>query len=468
MEKPVVEMRRLNVILLSMVIALSAIMISMNYYTIKLLSASRAYINGESQYSKGQKEASGHLIAYIYGLNPADYQSFKSDISIPVGDRIAREALMAENNHPLARKGFLQAKNHPDDIDDMIWLFDRFKNIGLFANAVTIWRDADVLIERLRVVGVSVNSNPKLSAQEKNDLVASVNDLTTKLTVQEAAFSDDLGIICRKVNVYVFTANVLIMLIIVIGAVLYTGRVIHNIEYGRKKIAVQNKHLSAVNNELDQLIYSVTHDLRSPLASLNGLVELIDMQTDIGEIKEFTKMMKISIDKQNAFINTILRSAEAQNKADDDKCDLELIIDDVIAQNLAALKGNEIRIDKELEVKNVVCDQTKLITILNNLISNAVKYADVSKGYRFIKIRSFTQSSNLMIEVEDNGIGISEQNSKHIFDKYFVAKKSKSSLGIGLYLVKNIAIQMNGEITITSKPGQGSTFTLTLPGVYSN
>src|SRR4051812_18864500 len=98
MEKPDNQLKRLNFVLLSMVIVLSAVMILMNFYTIKILSASRAYINGESQYSKGQKEASGHLITYIYNQKFKDYELFQKQISIPIGDRIAREALSASGN----------------------------------------------------------------------------------------------------------------------------------------------------------------------------------------------------------------------------------------------------------------------------------------------------------------------------------------------------------------------------------
>lgn len=468
MEKPDNQLKRLNVILLSMVIVLSMVMIIMNYYTIKILSASRAYINGESQYSKGQKEASGHLITYIYSKNPKDYEIFKNEINIPIGDKMAREALSSGGNYPIARKEFLQAKNDIHDIDDLIWLFDSFKNVGLFAKAIQIWKEGDILVEQLGVLGLSAHSrieNKNLKLADRANMIASVNEVTTKLTIKEAAFSDTLGIVCREVNFYLFVANIVIMLIIIVSAVLYTGRLIRNIEYSRKRIALQNEHLTIVNEELDQLIYSVTHDLRSPLVSLNGLIELINYQTEIEPIKEFTALMTKSIDKQNEFIQNILSSAEKQNEKISDFCNLVALVDNVIAQNHAVLNGKEIKFIKELEATNVFCNVTKLQAILNNLISNAVKYSDINKTCPFVKIRSIVAGSRLIIEVQDNGIGITPENKDHIFDKYFVAQKGDNNMGIGLYLVKNMVLQMQGEIEVRSKPGQGSTFILKLPDI---
>jgi len=468
MEKPGQPIKRLNIILLTMVIALSAIMILMNYHTIKILSASRAYINGESQYSKGQKEASARLISYIYQQKEIDYTSFQNEIQIPIGDRIARNALLEGNKHALATNGFLQAKNNIADIDDMIWLFDHFKNVGLFAKAISIWGEGDILIGQLRQTGISAHQkiiNKQLSQTDRDNLIRSVKDITSQLTVKERAFSDTLGIVCRTVNLYLFIANVVIMLVIIISAVLYTGRMIHSIEDSRRKIAIQNAHLTGVNKELDQLIYSVTHDLRSPLVSLSGLVELINMQTDMDGVREFTGMMEMSIDKQYKFIDAILRSARSKDETIKELCKLDFIVNDIIAQNHILVGAKQIEFIKDLAVTDVFCDGTKLQTILNNLISNAVKYSDVNKSWPFVKIRSLVADSRLIIEVEDNGIGMSSNNTEKVFDKYFMAKKGKYNTGLGLYLVKNMILQMNGEIEVKSVWGQGSTFTLKIPHI---
>ena len=81
----------------------------------------------------------------------------------------------------------------------------------------------------------------------------------------------------------------------------------------------------------------------------------------------------------------------------------------------------------------------------------------------FVKITSLKIDSQFIVEVEDNGIGISAQNKKRIFDKYFTAQKGEHNIGLGLYLVKSMVTQMQGEIEVKSRSGQGSTFTFKLP-----
>src|SRR5476651_182382 len=113
MKTKVKSMKKMGAILLIIVTIASFTTIITNYYIIKILSASRAYINGESQYSKGEKEASKHLILYIYSEKPEDYNLFLKAIDIPIGDRYARQSLSNNaKNDNIAKFGFLQAKNH--------------------------------------------------------------------------------------------------------------------------------------------------------------------------------------------------------------------------------------------------------------------------------------------------------------------------------------------------------------------
>src|SRR5471030_1537527 len=120
------------VVLLLIIVIASASMTFMNYYTIKILSAARAYINGESQYSKGEKDATAHLINYIYLENETDYAAFEKAIDVPKGDRVARIALSSNYNYQQAKEGFLRGKNHAGDIDDMVWLFNSFQHLDMF------------------------------------------------------------------------------------------------------------------------------------------------------------------------------------------------------------------------------------------------------------------------------------------------------------------------------------------------
>jgi nitrogen-specific signal transduction histidine kinase len=377
---PVFFKKRTGRILMLIVILASAGMIVMNYYTIKILSAARAYINGESQYSKGQKDASAHLINFIYLEDAADYTSFEQSISVPEGDHIARIALSVNNNAGLAKMGFLQAKNHPDDIDDMIWLFRNFRWLYTFKQAIGIWVAADAMVHQLHQLGLQARqklTDGRFSAADKKGLILSISTISNDLTIKEQTFSNTLGILCRAIKVYIFTADVLVILVIVTSSLSYAGIMIRNLDNSKKLISEQNNNLQVINAGLDTFVFNVTHDLRSPLISLVGLIDLIDEETDIAQVKAYTVLMKDSLEKQERFISEMLVFIKSKHTGlVKNKCDLDEIIDNVFSQNHYMVNGKTVKFFKETELNNIESDALKLQVILNNLITNAVKYSD--------------------------------------------------------------------------------------------
>lgn len=460
--------KRTALILLTIVIVSSAVMIVMNYYTVRVLSAARAYINGESQYSKGQKDASAHLTNYIYLENEADYSFFEKAINVPIGDRIARITLSSNNsNYELAKAGFLQGKNHPKDIDDMIWLFKRFQHLAMFEKAIRIWTDGDAMVNDLGRLGLQAHqkvTGGKISAAEKRSLILAISNNSVQMTIKEQSFSATLGIICLTINVYIFTANVLIILVIVSSSLSYAGIMIRNLANSKKTIIEQNDNLQVINAGLDKFVFNVTHDLRSPLASLVGLIDLIDEETNLEQIKAYTLMMKDSLEKQDRFINEMLTFIKSKHTGLlKEECSLEAIVDNVITQNNYRNNGKVVRFYKEIEVDNVKSDALKLQVILNNLVSNAIKYSDSKKSEQWVKVKTYRSGAYTAIEVEDNGLGIRQKDQERIFDKFYLSGDNKRSSGIGLYLVKDAVTQMNGKIEVRSEPGVSSMFKVCIP-----
>jgi signal transduction histidine kinase len=455
-------------ILLLVVILASATMIIMNYYTIKILSTARAYINGESQYSKGQKNASAHLINYIYLENPFDYAAFEQNISIPEGDRIARIALSGNYDHDRVKKGFLQGRNHPEDIDDMIWLFSNFKGWPLFKKAIGIWTVGDERVRQLHIIGLRAQKkiiSEKISAEEKKALILLISSISKDLTINEQDFSNTLGVLCRIIKLYIFIADVLIILIIVISSLSYAGLMISNLDYSKKQISDQNNNLQVINAGLDKFVSNVTHDLRSPLVSLMGLIELMDEETDLPQIKSYLLLMKDSLEKQERFISEMLVFIKSKHVGLVKKeCDLGDIIDNVFSQNLYRVNGKTIQFYKEDELNRIESDALKLQVILNNLVSNSIKYSDPKKEDQWVKVKTYRNKNEAFIEVEDNGLGIRENDQGRIFDEFYLSGENKKSSGIGLYLVKDAVTQMNGRIEVKSEPGIYTRFTICIPG----
>jgi len=446
----------------------SAGIIVVNIYCVKILSGARAYVNGESQYSKGQKDASTYLINYIALHNKADYFAFKNSIAIPKGDHAARIALTTlPVDYKVVKEGLLAGRNHPEDIDNMIWLFETFKKVAMFKKAIEIWTEGDGMIHDLDQIGASAHAEivkGTMSEDEKKSMIAAINRNSAALTIKEEAFSDTLGDISRQINTYVFAANVLITLIIVFCSLTSAAILIRKISKSQNKIIEQNEKLQVINAGLDKFVYNVTHDLRSPLASIMGLINLMDDETDLEQIKEYSLMMKESLERQDRFINEMLTFIKSKHTGvNKTECSLNNIVDNVIAQNSHHNGGKRVHFYKELELTQIQSDALKLQVILNNLVSNSIKYSDEKKPEQWVKVKSYRADKEVVIEVEDNGLGIRPKDQDRIFDKFYMSGDNKKSSGIGLYLVKDAVTQLDGKIEVRSELGICSKFRIIIP-----
>jgi PAS domain S-box-containing protein len=214
---------------LLIIVFVSTLLILTDYFTIETTSAVRAYINGESRYSKGQKDGARHLIMYIHSEDEKYWDSFLQELQVPLGDSAARVALMNNQEDSIIRKGFLQGENHFDDIDNMIWLFRNFKEISFMKRAIGIWKSGDHKIGQLLLLGENTRGkieSGQLSLQEKKKIAQQVDRLTLELTQLEREFSDVLGAAAREINGYLFLANILLTLVIIGSAGSYSMNMI--------------------------------------------------------------------------------------------------------------------------------------------------------------------------------------------------------------------------------------------------
>ena len=182
--------------------------------SIDLLASVRAYVTGESLYSKGQKDAQIYLLDYAQGQREEDYQRFLRALAVPLGDRRAREELeKASPDLAAARAGFLSGGNHPADVDGLIRLFRWFHRVPFMADAISIWREGDVvigqmqsLVERARasVIARNAGADEFLKLREQAPL------LNSRLTELESSFSAQLGEASRQMQRLLIAVNVII------------------------------------------------------------------------------------------------------------------------------------------------------------------------------------------------------------------------------------------------------------------
>ena len=228
-----------------------------------------------------------------------------------------------------------------------------------------------------------------------------------------------------------------------------------------------------LSNLKTDFINNMTHELKTPLSTITvagKTLEMPQIRSDDAKILETAKLIGKQSVHLNQLINMILEISmweRTQFQLDKRTVEIEEIMDDVV-ESFKSGGGNNATISKKYNFSGakVDLDVVYFTTLLNNLLSNAVKYSD---KVPVIDIEGFTEDKNICIKVSDNGIGINKIDQKHVFDKFYRATTGNihkfKGLGLGLYYVKKIAEAHGGDVTVSSKLGKGSTFTVTLPGI---
>ena len=235
-------------------------------------------------------------------------------------------------------------------------------------------------------------------------------------------------------------------------------------EISERKNAELIKEAASNNRELEDFAYIVSHDLKAPLRGIKTLVDWI--ATDYEEKldaqgKEQLNLLSNRVDRMHNLINGILQySRIGRMKEERVIVDLNKHVPEIIDM-LAPSENITITVENKLPV--IECDQTRILQVFQNLISNAIKYMDKSEGR--IKIDCVEENGFWKFSITDNGPGIEEKHYHRIFQIFqtLSARDDFESTGVGLTLVKKIIELYHGKIWIESKVGQGSTFIFTLP-----
>ncbi len=244
-------------------------------------------------------------------------------------------------------------------------------------------------------------------------------------------------------------------------------------EIKRKKaertLRKQNEELVKINKELDSFVYSVSHNLRAPLMSVLGLINLVQIENKKGNetMNNYFEMMQHSIHKLDDTLKEILDySRNARSELNIEEVDAKRMVEDSF-ERLKYMEGSE-NISKSIEVENnmpLFSDEYRLSVIINNLVSNAIKYRDVQKDHSVINLRATITDTHLDLIFSDNGIGISPEYLQRIFDMFFRATERSEGAGLGLYIVRETVDKLHGSISVDSKMGEGTTFKIKIPNM---
>ncbi|WKN44808.1 PAS domain S-box protein [Tunicatimonas pelagia] len=225
--------------------------------------------------------------------------------------------------------------------------------------------------------------------------------------------------------------------------------------------------LEKSNAELDQFVYSTSHNLRAPLASVLGLVSLLEGNSNLNEREQYLQLIENSIHRLDETIQEIIDySRNSRIEISTEPIHFQHIIADVL-DGLYFLRSS-INIEINLNIAdNLVffSDISRVRMILNNLLSNAIKYFNPYAEQPSVTISVQSHLQGVELIVEDNGIGIPTEIQSKVFDMFFRATTSTNGSGLGLYIVREATHLLGGSISLASKKGVGATFTLYLPSV---
>lgn len=230
-------------------------------------------------------------------------------------------------------------------------------------------------------------------------------------------------------------------------------------------LALKNEELQKAYDELDKFAYSATHDMRGPILSVLGIIDLTKNAEDISEIKEMVEMMENAMLKLDNYIQNLhdhysIRRGEL-NITDIDFEDIMTDMSDLY-DITSKLKG--VRFEKSVSQSGKFrSDDISIKIITNNILSNAFKYQRKDSDDKYVSFDIKSENGKATITIEDNGIGIPEKNQHEVYSMFFRGASDEIGSGFGLYNVKDALSKINGKIELTSTENQGTIFTVIIP-----
>lgn len=300
-----------------------------------------------------------------------------------------------------------------------------------------------------------------------------IGDMQVSKWQQTASILKELGILRKEIDI----DNLLIKqdsesyfkyyfgimgILLVVTAVSISLMFLYNRQL-KKSVSMQTSSLKKANLEMDKFVYSVSHDIRSPLLSIQGIVNL--MRSDPAGSHQYIDLIEKSVQRLNHFTGDILDYSRNSRSAIRYKTvDFEDMVDK-IWEDMQYLAGDRtIKLVKNFRSNTKFrSDAWRLEVMLGNIFSNSLKYRDPSKEINEVRVDVSIDTEALHCQIADNGIGIGEEHMDKIYDMFYRATERSQGSGIGLYLVKETVSMLKGTIELQSKVGEGTTITFSVP-----
>jgi two-component system phosphate regulon sensor histidine kinase PhoR len=225
--------------------------------------------------------------------------------------------------------------------------------------------------------------------------------------------------------------------------------------------------IRALEKTKKDFVVNVSHELRTPLTAIKGFLDTIETRAE-EENRPYLEIIRRNTERMIAIVEDLLVLSELEErgpKTDKAAVDLIPMAESILKmfEKKAADKGLKLSLEAPPGLPQIQADPGQMEGLLLNLVDNAVKYTE--KGS--VKVRLSVQGTSLAVEVEDTGPGISGEHLPHIFERFYVVDRSRSKklggTGLGLSIVKHIALAHRGSVSVRSRVGEGTTFSVLLP-----
>lgn len=340
-----------------------------------------------------------------------------------------------------------------------------YEHFGDYQSALEYYQEYHTLNEELtesrrstELEELIVNYN--VEQQEAENLLLQQN-----LEFQEALNRNQTIILALLLLGVIVTA---ILLIIVYFKQRRLRALLSAVEDQNNDIARKNEELERLNNDRNALIGVIVHDLKNPLSSITGLAEVMGMNKLDDENRSLLEMIDVSAKKMQSMVDNLLDVNRIEKKnieADYEVVETRNLIENILPQFRMQAAKKLIVIEEKVENFKVYTHKDYVTRILDNLISNAIKFSPMGTNVQI----EIEKTSKLIwrIVVDDEGPGISENEKNELFKMFSQLSTrptgGESSSGIGLYTVSLLSKKLGGGIKLENKEGQGARFVCTLP-----
>ncbi|WP_338813830.1 transporter substrate-binding domain-containing protein [Bernardetia sp. Wsw4-3y2] len=273
-------------------------------------------------------------------------------------------------------------------------------------------------------------------------------------------------------------AAILLLVIVVVGSWVFTLRkqvriktkTLRNEVEERQKIQKllfdKNAELEKRNYELDKFVYSVSHNVRSPIASALGLINVIQIEFEENtNLSFYVSNIGKSLHKLDYYVNKILAYVANKNfKVKKERIHFDGFISQLIEEAKFVEGAEGVEFKKEITQEIIFYSDTeRLYIILECLIANSIEYKTQREKKSFVKISVRVTRTHASIIIEDNGQGIEEEQLDKVFEMFYRGNERSQGAGLGLYVVKQTVDQLEGTLQLQSNYKTGSIFTLQIP-----